>query len=184
MFKCHCNWVRYNWSWPSLNNCCSTNSYWNRNSINCYGIISSCWKSSSLNRSLKIEKHEKIAMLAVSSLNTISILISKALSHDFISDEEYSLILLKFEKSKMSLEKTGNIETEANELRCRKTTTIPTCSCSKPSSKQCSKPCSKLCSKPRYKTMIKNMFKTVFKNVFKTVFKTTFETVFENMFEI
>ena len=74
--------------------------------------------------SLKIEKHEKIAMLAVSSLNTISSLISKALSDDSISYEEYSLILLKFEtftrmkedlreKSKMSLEKTGNIETEA-----------------------------------------------------------------------
>ena len=42
--------------------------------------------------SLKIEKHEKIAMLAVSSLNTISSLISKTLSDDSISDEEYSLI--------------------------------------------------------------------------------------------
>ena len=47
-------------------------------------------------KSLKIEKHEKIAMLAVSALNTISSLISKALSHDSISDEEYSLILLEF----------------------------------------------------------------------------------------
>ena len=47
--------------------------------------------------SLKIEKHEKIAMLAVSALNTISSLISKALSDDSISDEEYSLILLEFE---------------------------------------------------------------------------------------
>ena len=66
--------------------------------------------------SLKIEKHEKIAMLAVSSLNTISSLISKALSDDSISDEEYLLILLEFEtftrmkedlreKSKMSMEK-------------------------------------------------------------------------------
>ena len=76
---------------------------------------------------MKKEKHEKIAMLAVSSLNTISSLISKALSDDSILDEEYSLILLEFEtftrvkedlreKSKTSLEKTGNIETEANEL--------------------------------------------------------------------
>ena len=66
--------------------------------------------------SLKIEKHEKIAMLAISALNTISSLISKALSHDFISHEEYSLILVEFEtftrmkedlreKSKTSLEK-------------------------------------------------------------------------------
>ena len=43
--------------------------------------------------SLKIEKHENIAMLAVSALNTICSLISKELSGDFISDEEYSLIL-------------------------------------------------------------------------------------------
>ena len=65
---------------------------------------------------LKIEKQEKIAMLATSSLNTISSLISKALSDGSISDEEYSLILLEFktftwmkedlrEKSKTSLEK-------------------------------------------------------------------------------
>ena len=77
--------------------------------------------------SLKIEKHEKIAMLDFSSLNTISSLISKALSDDSISDEEYSLILFEFEtftrmkedrreKSMTSLENTGNIETEANEL--------------------------------------------------------------------
>ena len=39
--------------------------------------------------SLKIEKREKIAMLAVSALNTINSLISKALSDDSISDEEY-----------------------------------------------------------------------------------------------
>ena len=75
--------------------------------------------------SLQIEKHEKIAILAVSALKTISSLISKA-SDDSTSDEEYSLILLEFEtftrmkedlreKSKMSIEKTGNIETEANE---------------------------------------------------------------------
>ena len=37
--------------------------------------------------SLKIEKHEKIAMLAVSALNIISSFISKATSDDSISDE-------------------------------------------------------------------------------------------------
>ena len=47
--------------------------------------------------SVKIGKHEKIVMLSVSALNTISNLISKALSDDSISDEEYSLILLEFE---------------------------------------------------------------------------------------
>ena len=87
--------------------------------------------------SLKIEKHAKIAMLAISARNTISSLISKALSDDSISDEEYSLILLEFEmftrmkedlriKSKTSLEKTGNIETEASVLFNRNTITIPT----------------------------------------------------------
>ena len=47
--------------------------------------------------SLKIEKHERIAILAVSALNTISSLISKAFLGDSISDEEYSLNLLEFE---------------------------------------------------------------------------------------
>ena len=83
---------------------------------------------------LNIEKYENIAMLTVSSLNTISSLISKALADDSISDEEYSLILLEFEtftrmkvdlrvKSKTSLEKAGNIETEASVLINRNTST-------------------------------------------------------------
>ena len=46
---------------------------------------------------MKIENHENIAMLAVSALNTISSLISNALSEDSISDDEYALILLEFE---------------------------------------------------------------------------------------
>ena len=76
---------------------------------------------------MKIEKLQKIAKSAVPALNTISSLISKALSDDSVSDEECSLILLEYEtftrmkedlriKSKTSLEQTGNIETEANEL--------------------------------------------------------------------
>ena len=84
--------------------------------------------------SLKIEKHEKIAILAVSSFSTISSLMSKALTDDTISDGEYSLILLEFEtftrmkedlriRSKKSLEKTGNIETEASVLFNRNTST-------------------------------------------------------------
>ena len=87
--------------------------------------------------SLKIKKHEKIAMLAVSTLNTISILISNALSDNSISDEEYSLILLEFEtftrmkedlriKSKTSLETTGNIETDASVFFNQNTSTTPT----------------------------------------------------------
>ena len=61
----------------------------------------------------------------------------KALTDDSISDEEYSLILLEFEtftrmkedlriKSKTSLEKTGNIETEASVLFNRNSSTSPT----------------------------------------------------------
>ena len=76
---------------------------------------------------LKMEKHGKIEMLAVSSPNTICSLISKALSDNSISDEEYSVILFQFEmctrmkedlgeKSKTSLEKIGYIEPEDNEL--------------------------------------------------------------------
>ena len=76
-------------------------------------------------------------MLAVSTLSTISSLISKGLTEDSISDEEYSLILLEFEtftrmkedlriKSKTSLEKTGNIEIEASVLFNRNSTTSPT----------------------------------------------------------
>ena len=86
---------------------------------------------------MKIEKHDKIAMLAVSTIKTISSLISKALTDDSISDEEYSLILLQFEtfsrmkedlriKSKTSLEKTGNIETKASVLFNRNSTTSAT----------------------------------------------------------
>ena len=87
--------------------------------------------------SLNIENHEKIAMLAVSSLNTITSLMSKALTDDTISDEEYSLTLLQFEtfkrmkedlriKSKTSLEKTGNLEAEASVLFNRNSKTSQT----------------------------------------------------------
>ena len=76
-------------------------------------------------------------MLAVSALNTISSLILKALSDDSISNEKYSLILFDFEtftrvkedlrkKLKMSLEMTGNIETEANELLRRNKISVTT----------------------------------------------------------
>ena len=47
--------------------------------------------------SLKREKNEKIVIFVFSALNTISGLISKALSDDSISDEKYSLILSEFE---------------------------------------------------------------------------------------
>ena len=87
--------------------------------------------------SLKIEKHEQIAILAVSALNTINSLMSKALSDDSNSDEQYSIILLEFEtftrmkedlriKSEMSFEKTGDMEAEGNELRRGNKIGVPT----------------------------------------------------------
>ena len=106
-------------------------------------------------------------MLALSLLNTISSLIAKALSDDFISNEEYSLILLGFEtftrmkedlreKSKISLKKTGNIETEVNELLRRNKIGVPTSVRVQnhvPNHVQnyVQKPCSKPCSKPSSK---------------------------------
>ena len=56
------------------------------------GLLRVVENRTSKKMSLKIEKHEKIAMLAVSTLNIISSLISKALSDNSISDEEYPLI--------------------------------------------------------------------------------------------
>ena len=46
----------------------------------------------------KLEKHEKIKILAESKLNTISGYISKALEDGVISNEEYLMILSKYEK--------------------------------------------------------------------------------------
>ena len=73
-------------------------------------------------------------MLAALSPSTISSLISKAITDDSITDEEYSLIWLVSEtftqmkedlriKSKTSLEKTSNVETEASVLFNRNTST-------------------------------------------------------------
>ena len=115
---------------------------------------------------------------------------SKALTDNTISDEEYSLILLEFEtftrtkedlriKSKTSLERTGNIETEANVLFNRNSTTSPLITTSKP----CSKPCSKTFSKTVSIIVFKTVFEIVFKIVFKTVFKPMFKIVFKIVFE-
>ena len=46
----------------------------------------------------KLEKHEKIEMLAVSKLNTINDLVSKAITDSHISIEEFSLIIKEKEK--------------------------------------------------------------------------------------
>ena len=48
--------------------------------------------------SKKLEKHEKIATLAISKLNTINDLVSKSLTDSHISQEEFSIILKEKEK--------------------------------------------------------------------------------------
>ena len=107
-------------------------------------------RNRAIKKMLIIEKHEKIAMLAVSTLKNI---ISNALSENSISDEEYSLTLMEFEtitrmkedlriKSKTNLEKTGNTETEASVLINGKTSTTPTRThVQSHVQKPCSKPC-------------------------------------------
>lgn len=62
--------------------------------------------------SLKVQKHEKIRTLAEVKLNTISGLISKALKDEYISDEEYSLILSELQKFN---EMKKEIRSEASE---------------------------------------------------------------------
>ncbi|WP_375671636.1 hypothetical protein [Bartonella sp. CL27QHWL] len=61
-------------------------------------IISSAlgWEKKNILR--KIEKHEKISQLAISKLNTINDLVSKALTDSHISTEEFGLILKEKEK--------------------------------------------------------------------------------------
>ena len=87
------------------------------------GVFSMIGRVINRKLTLKAEKHEKIKTLAEAKLNTISDYVSKALEDDYISDEEYSLILnelVKFNemkeeirsKTKVSIdEEPGNRET-------------------------------------------------------------------------
>ena len=89
--------MRYNWSWPSLNNHCSTSRNWMEAVSIAMGLLRVVGNQAIKKLSFKIEKNGKIVMLAISALNTLSSLVSKTLPDDSISDEEYSLILLKLE---------------------------------------------------------------------------------------
>ena len=57
------------------------------------GVFSAVGRVVNRKLSLKAEKHRQIKTLAEVKLNTISDYVSKALEDDYISDEEYSLIL-------------------------------------------------------------------------------------------
>lgn len=61
-------------------------------------ILSSVLSWENKNILHKIEKHEKIEMLAVSKLNTINDLVNKAINDSHISTEEFSLIIKEKEK--------------------------------------------------------------------------------------
>ena len=54
---------------------------------------------------IRAEKHSKIKMLASAKLDTIASHVSKALMDDFISDEEFKLIMEELEKYKAMKEK-------------------------------------------------------------------------------
>ena len=57
------------------------------------GVFSAVGRVVNRKLTLKAEKHRRVKTLAEAKLNTISDYVSKALEDDFISDEEYSLIL-------------------------------------------------------------------------------------------
>ena len=64
------------------------------------GAISLIGNIFSKKATTKAEKHLKIKTLATAKLNTIATHISKAMRDDFISDEEFKLIMEEMEKNK------------------------------------------------------------------------------------
>ena len=116
--------------------------------------------------SLKIEKHEKIVMLAVSSLNAISSLISNALSDESISDEEYSQILLEFEMfSRMKEDRGEKSKTSLEKLVIWK---LKLMNCF---------------VEIRLVFRLEFVYETVFETVFKTIFNALFKTILKAVFE-
>ena len=68
------------------------------------GLLSIIGKYSVKKSTSKAEKHEKIKMLASAKLDTISSHISKALSDNKVTDEEFRLILEELDKYKVMKE--------------------------------------------------------------------------------
>ena len=68
------------------------------------GFLSVIGKYSVKKSTSKVEKHEKIKMIASTKLDTISSHISKALSDNNVTDEEFQLILEELEKYKIMKE--------------------------------------------------------------------------------
>ena len=84
------------------------------------GFISLVGNMVSKKATTKAEKHLKIKTLAVAKLDTIASHVSKALTDDFISDEEFKLIMEEMNKYKVLKEDIRNktkkkLETEEEE---------------------------------------------------------------------
>ena len=71
------------------------------------GFLSIIGKYSMKKSSSKAEKHEKIKTIASMKLDTIASHVSKALSNNKVTDEEFRLILEELEKYKVMKEKLG-----------------------------------------------------------------------------
>ena len=72
------------------------------------GFLSIIGKYSVKKSTSKAEKHEKIKTIASAKLDTIALYISKALSDNKVTDEEFWLILEELEKYKVMKEEVGS----------------------------------------------------------------------------
>ena len=85
------------------------------------GLLSIIGKYGVKKTMTKAERHEKIKMIASTKLNTIASHISKALSDNKVTDEEFRLIMEELEKYKVMKEEDRTktkkkIATETEEL--------------------------------------------------------------------
>ena len=88
-----------------VNGGCSTHSHSDRRSGAFFtGLFIVIGKYSVKKSTCKAEKHEKMKTIAFTKLNTIASHISKALSDNKVSDEEFQLILEELEKYKVMKE--------------------------------------------------------------------------------
>ena len=72
------------------------------------GFLSIIGKYSVKKSTAKAEKHEKITTVASAKLDTITSHVSKALSDNKVTDEEFQLILEELEKYKVMKEEVGS----------------------------------------------------------------------------
>ena len=85
------------------------------------GFLSIIGKYSMIKSTSKAEKHKKIKTIAFAKLDTIASHVSKALSDNMVTDEEFRLILEELEKYKVMKEEVRSktkkkIATETEEM--------------------------------------------------------------------